>query len=247
MNASDHKAFILTPVSRIIEDTGKACQSLGDGIEIHPLASYIMQTTFLRITGASEQKLKCICWEIASFDYEFRYEMLRSPLGECSSYRDKQSIFKSICESLKRFEVSLEISEIDKDDIIDTSTEGLKRIIEVSPLSLIFEREFSDFRKYCSLSPIGRTSFCNIDRNHNISFVEGELKEYYSETVYRQRNRYAHNLSSYQLNLPTFTKLATMDSNKQNHFRMFSSLILIDKIFMTLFNKFSLMKTRHIY
>lgn len=126
MKATDHSQFILSPLSAIIEDTNRACNCLGNGIEIHPMASYIMQTTFLRMTGASEQKLKCICWEIATFDYEFRYEMFQNPLGECSSFRDKNAVFSNVCKSLKRHDVSLILEDNTKNDLIKEATVGLK-------------------------------------------------------------------------------------------------------------------------
>lgn len=247
MNTIGHSKFITTPISSIIEDSNRACVSLGSGIEIHPLGSYIMQTTFLRMTGASEQKLKCLCWEIASFDYEFRYELLRNPLGECSSYQDKKKIFNNICDSLKRYNASVIFSDTEKDDIINTSTTELENQLETSPQSMIFEKEFKEFQKYFVTNPISRTSFCNASRDGNVSFLEKAHQEYYTDYVYRQRNRYAHNLTSYQMNVPTFTQLHNQDCESNNHFRMFSSLILIDGIFMNLFKKFESMKRQHCY
>lgn len=88
MRSNQHQQFIQTPILDILRDTVTSCRAIGDGIEVHPLCEYIMQTTFLNMTGASEQKLKCICWEMATNDYEYRYELLRSPIGECSNYKD---------------------------------------------------------------------------------------------------------------------------------------------------------------
>lgn len=247
MKTTSHSQFILTPISAIIEDTNRACISLGNGIEIHPMASYIMQTTFLRMTGASEQKLKCICWEIATFDYEFRYEMFQTPLGECSNYKDKNSVFSHICKSLKRHDVSLLFDDAAKLSLIKDATKGLKKYLETSPLSIIFEKEFVEFKDYCSSNPIKKTFFCNINRDKNISFLESDLKDYYDDYVYRQRNRYAHNLTSYQMNVPSFSQLVKTESEKNNHFRMMSLLILIDGIFIKLFEKFQDMKSLHSY
>lgn len=246
MNAVGHSKFIVTPISTIIGDTNRACSSLGTGIEIHPLASYIMQTTFLRMTGASEQKLKCICWEIASFDYEFRYEMLRSPLGECSSYEDKNKILGKICKSLERFDNPPEFSDAEKDAIINHASTNLLHILRSSSLSLIFDKEFKEFENYCSVFPITRTMFFNRNRDA-FSLLESSLKSFYSDFIYRQRNRYAHNLTSYQFNLPTFTQLLNTRSEDKNHFRMIAVLILIDHIFIGLFNKFLEVRNFHSY
>ena len=77
MGYGKHTKFILTPVFEILKDCVNATKGIGTGIETYPLCDYIMQTTFLKMTGASEQKLKCILWEIATNDYTFRYEFLR--------------------------------------------------------------------------------------------------------------------------------------------------------------------------
>ena len=91
-----HYSFIVTPISRILKDSVNACRGIGCGINTQPLCEYIMQTTFLKMTGASEQKLKCICWEMATYDYEYRYQKLSKPLGECSCYDEKKNIFNDI-------------------------------------------------------------------------------------------------------------------------------------------------------
>ena len=84
-----HAKFILTPIFEILKDCVNATKGIGIGIETYPLCEYIMQTTFLKMTGASEQKLKCILWEIATNDFHFRYEFLKTSYGECSNIKEK--------------------------------------------------------------------------------------------------------------------------------------------------------------
>lgn len=247
MNTAGHEKFIMTPISKILEDANRACVSLGFGIESQPLASYVMQTTFLRMTGASEQKLKCICWEIATADYNFRYELLKKPLGECSSYDDKKNIFKSICDTLTKNKVDIEVSESEKDMIIATATTNFDKLLENSHFSIWFESELLKYKEYVKAHKLKRGHFCNLNANGVLSFIDGNLVTFYKDVVYRTRNRYAHNLMSYQLNVPTLTQLSTKDYSKNNHFRMFSTLILMDGIFMTMFSKFLAYKTEHCY
>ena len=45
------------------------------------LKDYFLSSIFLRMTGAQEQKLKCICWEIATHNYDFRYEYMKKVWG----------------------------------------------------------------------------------------------------------------------------------------------------------------------
>ena len=93
MYNSRHTKFILSSLATILKEAVSACSSIGDGIETQPLSEYIFQTTFLKMTGASEQKMKCICWEMATNDYQYRYQFLKKNYGECSSYDDKNSIY----------------------------------------------------------------------------------------------------------------------------------------------------------
>lgn len=241
-----HSKFILTPISSIIEDAGRACASLGSGIEVHPLGSYVMQTTFLRMTGASEQKLKCINWEIASVDYEYRYKMLQNPPGEMSSYDDKKKICKALYEVIIRLDSDSNLSDTEKDIIIKMASVDLDKIISNSFLTHWFEKEYkeyvSDSHKY------KRTSFYNMQNGSNgPTLLDNIEQKVYMDYVWRQRNRYAHNLTSYQQNIPTLTHLANKEISSGNHFRMFSLLILLDGVFMTLFRKFEKAKNQHIY
>ena len=88
MRNNTHTKFILTPILSILKESIIACRGIGIGIETQALSEYVLQTTFLKMTGALEQKMKCICWEIASNDYEYRYQYLKKNYGECSSYKD---------------------------------------------------------------------------------------------------------------------------------------------------------------
>ena len=91
----NHNNFILSPVSEILKDMVSASSGIGNGIESFPLFEYIMQSTFLKITGAQEQKMKCIVWELATHDYEYRYmRFTKNQLGECSNYSEKQKFIK---------------------------------------------------------------------------------------------------------------------------------------------------------
>ena len=86
MRTNTHSDFIFSPITEVLKDAVTASSGIGNGIETFPLYDYVMQSTFLKATGFQEQKMKCICWEIATFDYEYRYEFTKTPLGECSSY-----------------------------------------------------------------------------------------------------------------------------------------------------------------
>ena len=94
-----HSEFILTPISGILEEAGAAIGNQSVGIENYPLKEYLLQTIFLKLTGAQEQKCKCILWDVATYDYVFRYQKFgaRSDIkGECSTIKEKNIIYKSL-------------------------------------------------------------------------------------------------------------------------------------------------------
>lgn len=100
-NTNIHREFILAPITNIFKEGLAAINSLGDGIEITALKEYFLQSLFLRMTGAQEQKLKCIGWDLASNDYAFRYKYLKSiykTYGEHSTYDAKKGVYNDIID-----------------------------------------------------------------------------------------------------------------------------------------------------
>ena len=87
-----HVSFIRRPIAVYLQEAVDACSNLGVGIENYSIIGFVMQACFLNMTGASEQKMKCICWEVATDDYEYRYEWLKTSIGEYSAYADKNGV-----------------------------------------------------------------------------------------------------------------------------------------------------------
>lgn len=50
--------FILTPVSKVLEEAVLAIKHIGHGIETYPLSDYLMQSIFIKMIS-QEQKIKC--------------------------------------------------------------------------------------------------------------------------------------------------------------------------------------------
>ena len=97
-----HTDFILNPLMDVLADGIHACTSLPVGVENSALGEYFMQSLFLRITGAQEQKLKCICWAMATNDYRYRYDLLNvKQYGECSEYKHKKGIYVDLCNLIQ--------------------------------------------------------------------------------------------------------------------------------------------------
>lgn len=115
MYNSIHSKFIMTPLSFILEDGINACSGIGTGIETHSLCDYILQTIFLRMTGAQEQKLKCICWEMATNDFEYRYEYIKkakNDYGEFSTYSQKNNVYKQLLNEIRKCNPHFKVEDI---------------------------------------------------------------------------------------------------------------------------------------
>lgn len=293
MQNNNHTKFILTSILSILKESIIACRGIGVGIETQALSEYVMQTTFLKMTGALEQKMKCICWEIASNDYEYRYQYLKKNYGECSRYEDKNHVYNDLIKAIVRINGSfnwysiffdIDITPIVKESLktkIDTAIANQKRkkgrelyadeinklsdgmthyymrqnltdkdrnvfaqkmilrningkIIELvkdSPLSIWEQQNFLFFKS--NYNDIYSESFMS-----NKSLFDANLKEFYNEIVYKHRNRCAHNLKSYQDNLPTLSTIISDTYRYENYFFRFAIVILIDEIFIRLFNKY---------
>lgn len=238
MRPNIHKDFIVSPITTILKDVVSASAGLGSGIETFPLYDYVMQSVFLKMTGFQEQKMKCICWEMATNDYEYRYDFTRNPLGECSNYKDKQTIYKDLIKQIKkqnsRFNVS---SDINKVNILANTISAIKdRFLETN-LSIWSQKRFNEFDSIWS--SITYTYFANDDNNLFTSVAGGSsLKKIYEEHLYKHRNRIAHNTLSYQQNLPTLKTLVHEDYKYENYFVYFSVLVLIDSIFIELYKQY---------
>lgn len=242
MEHGKHTKFILTPIFEILKDCVNATKGIGIGIETYPLCDYIMQTTFLKMTGASEQKLKCILWEIATNDFDFRYEFLKpqTSYGECSRLDDKKKVFKALKTQVKVLNSDKEylkkvFYDKTKREIQDRASQEIIDLFEHSIVSIWQGNQFKYFKN--NSKSFLQNHFCNFrNTNKDISLIEQVID--YDTIVWRHRNRCAHNLKSYQINLPDLSTLVNKDYDYENYFFRFSVLILLDEIFMKLYSEY---------
>lgn len=294
MQSNRHERFILSPIISILQDAVNASAGIGDGVETQSLGEYVLQTTFLKMTGASEQKLKCICWEMATNDYEYRHDYMRKNYGECSSYDAKNGIYKDLIERIQRldssFSVDMLFDDIDitsrvKAQIENRIRKEIKKQVankgrelteeETNRLSDSIEARYAvnglpDIEKarLCRtiefesiqdsiVGIIGHSLLAQWEQ-HNYQnytllwksmsdryYAEGDallckdLQVFYSEYVYDHRNRCAHNLMSFQNNLPTLKALAEDGFIFNNYYFRFSMLVLLDEVFVRLYKRYS--------
>lgn len=242
MENGKHTKFILTPIFEILKDCVNATKGISIGIETYPLCDYIMQTTFLKMTGASEQKLKCILWEIATNDYTFRYDFLKTSYGECSALDEKKKVFKALNTQVKVLNSDKEYLKKIFDDKTKTKIQdrASQEIIDLFEHSIVSIWQGNQFRYFKNNSKsFLKNQFCTIQKikeELNVSLIEKGID--YNTIVWRHRNRCAHNLKSYQINLPDLSTLVNKDYDYENYFFRFSVLILLDEIFMKLYSEY---------
>ncbi len=292
MQNNQHTKFILSPILNTLEETVIACIGIGEGIETQSLSEYVLQTTFLKMTGALEQKLKCICWEMATNDYEYRYRYLKKNYGECSRYEDKNSIFTDLVTAITKSDDSFTIPMIFSDiNIAEKKQEYIDKIIKkaiknqekkrkkklldtdktkmikgmreyynrkglcVEEMVLLKKEELLQMVNGWIITIIDNT-ILSIWQQHEYQFYKNNWVKYFSPNfathelfdmnlqscyktiVYNHRNKCAHNLSSYQSNLPTLKTLVRNEFDTENYFFRFSLLVLMDEIFIRLYKMY---------
>lgn len=217
-------------------------------METYPLCEYIMQSVFLKMTGFNEQKLKCILWELATNDYEFRYNFLKSDYGECSSYKDKEKVFKDLYDAIRKKNHDFTLSDIKVNlikDTLDAFAKRFERCIFIkwlpkayedynSIVSFFSDKQFLTENKKSGFASVSlfvkKESLQGNDKNNNI-------REAF-EHLYKHRNRCAHNLASYQDNLPKLIILGSEEDKYENWFVRFFVMTVIDDIFVRLYQQY---------
>lgn len=228
-----HKCFIKTQIYSVVEEAIQACSCIGKGIDTYPLKDYVFQSVFLKMTGFQEQKLKCICWTMATYDFQYRRNLLNNDdgLGEYSTIEAKTKIYKRIIECINRISNKpFNIDDIKKEKIKTDVLDYMDSKRNDCIFSIWAPEDFQIYESHKHLFKINQ--FCS----DSTILLQNGLSELY-DSLYRHRNRCAHNTTSYQDNIPSLRVL----SNEKfycNYFLWFALLILIDNIFIALFDIF---------
>ncbi len=231
-----HNNFIFSSIEHVLEEGINALSLISDGIETYPLNEYIMKSIFLKMTGFQEQKFKCIAWEMATEDYEFRRIFLNDFAKEgFSTYNSKQKLYKALMESLERSEIPEEVRKT----IIDGSRNYIINLMDDSKVKYWNEYKYNDFKNNID----NKVDYNKIARKLEnkektvYNLLENDVQNIY-EKLYRNRNQLAHNTVSYQQNLPVFEEMETEEFDCNNYFVWFYLLIIIDKIMVKLYKEF---------
>ena len=249
MNRDEHLTFIRTSLVKIMKDVVSSIAVLGDGMEFFAVHGNILQSLFLQMTGAQEQKMKCICWEMATNDLKYRYERYYKgwSLSECSSLQSKNTIFKDLIKSIMKSDplYSFYPDAASKEALRDNVLQQIKSIFQGTNIEKLHKKEFDAF-----CISLGSLSASNIypDKWQLIKNGDKEAPlrvnsdtELYAvyHLLYTHRNSYAHNTPSYQFNIPAFKDLNNDIYQKYNNiFLFYATLLLIDEMFRKAFARY---------
>lgn len=229
-----HTVFIISDIFDVVDDAIMSTSSIGQNIAHYSLCEYLFQSVFLRLTGYQEQKLKCILWEIASDDLDFRYKYLSGSVkvNECSQLSDKNIVYNILKRTLEdknhpflfpdEIEINRQISEI-KDNLISK--------FETSVFRKWLPREYSRFIEFSSNIRYKRDGYFTLK---SIFGGDNYLNEAFDK-LYRHRNRCAHNLLSYQSNVPKLLDFTKDVDGSDNYFTRILLLCMIDNVFTRMF------------
>ena len=229
-----HTDFIISDIFDVVDDAIMSTSSIGQNIAHYSLCEYLFQSVFLRLTGYQEQKLKCILWEIASDDLDFRYKYLSGSVkvNECSQLSDKNIVYNIMKKTLEdknhpflfpdEIEINRQISEI-KDNLISK--------FETSVFRKWLPREYSRFIEFSSNIRYKRDGYFTLK---SIFGGDNYLNEAFDK-LYRHRTRCAHNLLSYQSNVPKLLDFTKDVDGSDNYFTRILLLCMIDNVFTRMF------------
>lgn len=252
-----HRDFILKPINSLLDEASRSLSCVGGGIETSTICEYLFPALLLKMTGFQEQKCKCIAWELASYDYEYRYDrFIKNQIGECSNLEEKNIIFRDVLKEIGKKDPSFSSSSfINAAGILNDAKQSISNFFNGTPAVSNTESEFHSYLLLvdsmiaeCLVYPKGsqRQLFTNCNScaykdKTATDFLKCSVDSFPFPVIYgityRHRNRYAHNTLSYQTNEPTFDTLKDPVYRLNNHYLMFLSLILIDGMMVEAYKK----------
>lgn len=238
MHSNVHSEFINKDITCILDDAVNATELTNEGIEMYPLLEYILQAVFLRMTGFLEQKMKCICWSLATNDFEFRRIFLNKnkDQGEYSTYDSKKFVFDNLWTVIRQTDKDYQIKSEDLNALIKSAQEIIESLLlKKLFLPLLHSKElYFEFQKKVSSSDFLQ----NTEKDKSIVMVSSTISDIYTYGLYVERNRVAHNTRSYQKDLPELNNI-TEDSKKYHCYLVyFFILIMLDKLFVRLYGDY---------
>lgn len=250
MNRDEHITYIRSSLLTLMREVICTTNHLGKGMEASMVNGYLLQSLFLQMTGALEQKMKCICWELATNDLTYRYKRYYDgwSLSQCSTLKDKSHVYEDLLSAIIKADPTFKLfaNDADKTSFINDAFTSVQSIFSATNIACFHRQKYNQFLSFfptlqaSNIAPSNKLIFKNGDKDFPVSKagIDTEMFAVYS-LLYKHRNRCAHNTSSYQLNLPHLQELRDEKYQKyDNIFIFYTTLVLIDEIFRRLFDKY---------
>lgn len=226
--------FIKTSVIEVLQEGVAAVDCMQDcSLDNFPVMQYVLQSLFLKMTGFGEQKLRFIIWEIASYDLEFRYKLLKGDcsFGEFSQLGDKKNVYTKLLREIKALGVVDILTDDVKNHLLQEVKIEMNTTFENASIKDAFPDDYERFLTF--LNSWNKDSFAKGNE-----LLKDNLVPIYSEYIYKQRNSCAHNTLSYQQDFLTFEDMQKPYMVYANYFTSFAVILLLDKVFVHLFSSF---------
>ena len=232
-----------------MDDSARALLSADRGMNYASTYEYILQAVFMRMTGYLEQKLKCVCWELATQDYEYRFVRYLAGRGVgCSQYHDKKQILNDLVEAIEKLGCKFQVLNQERKNILNAAMLALDEFHTLSKAGLCGDGVFDismALLKRISVDDIlpqvkDKWDFFSGDPKASGGHLIGKkvnLQYLYEVAVYRHRNRCAHNTLCYQTNHPDLRSIVRDDFAYQNYYVRLFILLLIDQIVVAVFKR----------
>lgn len=251
-----HLDFILTPMSDLLEEASVALLGIDIDISSYPMAEYFLKSLFLKMSGFQEQKLKCICWEMATVDYDYRYNAYSKGFShhECSNYTDKCGVLRDIIsEILKKNSNFDACNSVNLSRLLAEVGKNIDDFYESARLKGWLEHEYLTYKQSFRLRPqcfnilddIKKAFLfvkkCSEQRRqacgHPMCGLIGS-EWLYANVVYSFRNQCAHNTLSCQKDSCALAQMSNPGFVYKNYFVRLHLLTIIDTIFVSFYKQF---------
>lgn len=243
-----HRQFIKKPLLELLRTVLSSASSVGNGIEVSAINDYIIHSLFLQMTGAQEQKLKCIVWDLANRDLQYRYERYQKwDLGECSAIKDKNIVYADIINHILPLNSTYKIfaNEVQKKQFLEHILEEVDNVFASSNLLHTHSHQYIEFKevwhdlKGANIDGGGQLVIIAKNNTQNANLTDREQIYGIYRLLYLHRNRCAHNTMSYQDNLPPLWELR--DGYLQKHYNIFlfiAVLVMIDEMIVKAYSEY---------
>ena len=243
-----HRKFIKQPLLELLHMVVSSASSVGNGIEVSAINDYVIHSLFLQMTGAQEQKLKCVVWDLANRDLQYRYDRYTKwDLGECSAIKEKNSVYADIINHILPLKPAYKIfaDVVQKKQFLENILDKVDNVLSSSNLLHTHPHQYVEFNevwnnlKGSNIDGGGQLIITAKNNTQNENLADNEQIFGIYRLLYLHRNRCAHNVMSYQDNLPPLWELR--NSYLQKHYNIFlfiSVLVMIDEMIMKAYSEY---------